>query len=423
MDFLKNAFTFEGRVSRTTFWVNTLVCGLLSIFLSYRYVNMYVSYYDFEEHTYITNKPVYFIGVAIIGLRVLSVSVRRWHDLDKSGWFSLATLFIVLNSVEIIDLPDSWYWLGLMISAVLALVILGFQGFVPGNPGPNQYGPASGSFPTSSGTVDPRRSVYSRPPVDQEWPAITPASTSASDTTLRATSSTHSLTAHTPAWASAARPESLDIGLPRSELRALAAATIMSLLGSVITIFALTRLMYSYVQTPNGYYKYSHILLVIVTVVLCWLVGSHYDEDIADRVGFKGVSLFTDIVSALAIVAGGILFHSFTLLLVLAAASLVLRFAALSAYRSKTPALSVYMGQSVDRVNSLFDSFPYAGLLIMSFVFNPLQIHVWKMFHLQHIEWVYAAILVSSALLVTLMISSEAFAVRPALDPEPTSAS
>lgn len=142
MDFLKSAFSFDGRVRRITFWVNLLVLLPISFFLNQRYVHKYTSFYDLQDHSYITNKPIYLIAMAVIGLRVLSISVRRWHDLDKSGWLAALNLFVVANNAELIDLPDSLYWITLFLSAGISLVILGFQGFVPGDEGSNQYGPA-----------------------------------------------------------------------------------------------------------------------------------------------------------------------------------------------------------------------------------------------------------------------------------------
>lgn len=134
-------FRFEGRVRRMTFWVNGLVFGTASLLLNLWCVHRYTSFYDLQEHTYITNKPIYFIAMVLIGLRVLSISVRRWHDLGQSGWLAALNLVVFANSIEAIDLPDNLYWAGLLLSSVISLVILGFQGFVPGDQGSNQYGP------------------------------------------------------------------------------------------------------------------------------------------------------------------------------------------------------------------------------------------------------------------------------------------
>jgi uncharacterized membrane protein YhaH (DUF805 family) len=49
----------------------------------------------------------------------LAINIKRWHDRDKSGWWILISLIPFVGPI----------W---------ALVEVGF---LPGTPGPNQYGP------------------------------------------------------------------------------------------------------------------------------------------------------------------------------------------------------------------------------------------------------------------------------------------
>lgn len=49
----------------------------------------------------------------------LAVAIKRWHDRDRSGWWVLVLLVPVVG----------WVWM---------LVV---NGFLPGTPGPNRYGP------------------------------------------------------------------------------------------------------------------------------------------------------------------------------------------------------------------------------------------------------------------------------------------
>lgn len=58
---------------------------------------------------------VAFLGFIVLSIRGLSLSVRRWHDLDKSGWMVLTSLMPIMS---------------------LYLV------FKSSDPGSNQYGPA-----------------------------------------------------------------------------------------------------------------------------------------------------------------------------------------------------------------------------------------------------------------------------------------
>jgi uncharacterized membrane protein YhaH (DUF805 family) len=141
---LEPYFTFKGRVSRRTFWANVVAIGTVSFLLSLWCVQRYTSF-DYmsgtlEEHTYITHKPIYYAWLFVAGFRVLSISVRRWQDLGKSGKLAALNLGVFLLFMEVIDLPDTLADLLLLLSAVLIIVLFGFQGFVPGHQESNQYG-------------------------------------------------------------------------------------------------------------------------------------------------------------------------------------------------------------------------------------------------------------------------------------------
>ena len=60
------------------------------------------------------------LALIVISLRELSISVRRWHDLNKSGWWVFISLIPIVGGLY-------------------ALVM---QGFVPGDQGDNSFGPA-----------------------------------------------------------------------------------------------------------------------------------------------------------------------------------------------------------------------------------------------------------------------------------------
>jgi uncharacterized membrane protein YhaH (DUF805 family) len=139
-DLVGDFFSFSGRVRRCTFWVNTLVCGVITLILFAVFVRVSVSSSDFSSSIVITNKPIYYLASFLVGIRALSVSVRRWHDLDKSGWWALTgllgyarLLFPGVTTGQVIIL---------LLVGILALYALGMQGFVPGDHGPNEYGDA-----------------------------------------------------------------------------------------------------------------------------------------------------------------------------------------------------------------------------------------------------------------------------------------
>jgi uncharacterized membrane protein YhaH (DUF805 family) len=112
----KKFFTFAGRARRAEFWYFQLlfaICALMAVVFD---INFNTAEYD--------ENGVYDGGV-ILGLTViafffplLSVSVRRLHDIDRSGW---------------------WWWLSLI--PLLGGLILLVRALRKGTEGPNTYGP------------------------------------------------------------------------------------------------------------------------------------------------------------------------------------------------------------------------------------------------------------------------------------------
>lgn len=108
-------FSFEGRINRGTFWkyyAILLVGYVLAAFLWAASIDTY------------TGEPsggmmllAVVVWLALLPIS-LSMNIRRWHDLDKSGWWMLIVL-----------VP--------FIGALYAFIM---TGFVAGTPGPNSYG-------------------------------------------------------------------------------------------------------------------------------------------------------------------------------------------------------------------------------------------------------------------------------------------
>ena len=75
---------------------------------------------------------------------LLSLQVRRLHDLNLTGWLwiiNFLPLFFLKSMVSLTNLtPDLWFWIGNFVS-----LITGFFSFYvtlwPGTNGPNKYGP------------------------------------------------------------------------------------------------------------------------------------------------------------------------------------------------------------------------------------------------------------------------------------------
>ena len=101
-------FSLTGRISRRVFWlwgVGTMVAVSVAASLL-----LGIAGVGDEQIAMIVNALMFWPGLAI--------SVKRWHDRDKSGWW------VLINLVPFIG----WLW---------ALIE---NGFLRGTAGPNRYG-------------------------------------------------------------------------------------------------------------------------------------------------------------------------------------------------------------------------------------------------------------------------------------------
>jgi len=102
-------FKFDGRINRAKYWLGAVV--------------IYVAVWIFGIIFMMTQSKfmaILFLLVAFASIWPgLAINIKRWHDRDKSGWW----IFISL-------IP--------LVGPIWALIEVGF---LPGTPGPNQYGP------------------------------------------------------------------------------------------------------------------------------------------------------------------------------------------------------------------------------------------------------------------------------------------
>jgi uncharacterized membrane protein YhaH (DUF805 family) len=114
-------FSFEGRVSRSTYWVVSIITsvgGCITIMFGPDVLAVADPARVSEIGVYLTLLAVSVFSLPFLWVS-LAVQAKRWHDLGKSGWMSL-----------IIFIP--------IVGALLAFMELGF---VRGTVGANQYGP------------------------------------------------------------------------------------------------------------------------------------------------------------------------------------------------------------------------------------------------------------------------------------------
>ena len=116
-------FSFEGRIGRAWFWYFSLamfvVFGGLYAVLG---MMMFSSMADPSGAGPGAGAGIFGLLVMVVGLAALwpalAVQAKRWHDVDKSGWWILINL----------------------VPAIGGLIALIFCGFMAGTPGPNKFG-------------------------------------------------------------------------------------------------------------------------------------------------------------------------------------------------------------------------------------------------------------------------------------------
>ena len=101
-------FSFKGRISRKPFWIFNLCVFLAGLIFGL-----------FVEPTEELNRSHVLFMIWILWPS-LAVQAKRWHDINKSAWW------LLLNAIPIAG-------------PIWALIE---NGFLPGTPGDNKFGPA-----------------------------------------------------------------------------------------------------------------------------------------------------------------------------------------------------------------------------------------------------------------------------------------
>mgnify|MGYP001212324474 CR=1 FL=1 len=114
-------FDFSGRSSRSEFWWFFLFCILLYMLAFSLTVNDLGQPDESNPEVFLSKALTSWFGIAVIVTLIpsISVSVRRFHDINKSGWW-------VLLSFTVVGIIPLFYWFY----------------FVHGDKQPNQYGNA-----------------------------------------------------------------------------------------------------------------------------------------------------------------------------------------------------------------------------------------------------------------------------------------
>jgi len=115
-------FSFKGRVSRKAFWLFFLAMLVLGILMNFAIAQPEpapgMDPAEAMSQAFGAIPAWYWLVQLVFLFVALAVYAKRWHDQERSGWWSLLLLIPLLGPI-------------------IVLIMLGFIG---GTPGPNRFG-------------------------------------------------------------------------------------------------------------------------------------------------------------------------------------------------------------------------------------------------------------------------------------------
>jgi len=134
----QHCFDFRSRSTRAEYWWFSLFAILASVILSV--VDMLIGTYDWETGNGLIS-GLFGLGILIPGL---ALGARRLHDINRTGWWQLMGIGLILVSTG--------YWLG--IPLFIGSIVLIVWAIKPSDEGTNKHGPAP-RHPTSQQPYKP----------------------------------------------------------------------------------------------------------------------------------------------------------------------------------------------------------------------------------------------------------------------------
>lgn len=120
MNWGKFLFGLDGRISRKAFWLVFLAMFVVAVILQVVALAPLMAAASSGDPAAMegVSAPIW-VWIVFIPMIWISIAVyvKRFHDQDRSGWFTLLALIPVLNFVALI-----------------------MAGFIAGTPGPNRFG-------------------------------------------------------------------------------------------------------------------------------------------------------------------------------------------------------------------------------------------------------------------------------------------
>jgi len=134
-----NLFSFEGRLPRSAFWGMTIMIHILCVFI-------YFITQKIVGPNVLQNKPslIFFaVTVAVALAASLALHVRRWHDLNKSGWLALTYIIPVVAAfvLVVVSLNNSGLNQNIVfVPVALAIIAMVAAGFKSGTTEAGRFG-------------------------------------------------------------------------------------------------------------------------------------------------------------------------------------------------------------------------------------------------------------------------------------------
>ena len=196
---------------------------------------------------------------------------------------------------------------------------------------------------------------------------------------------------------------------PRLPLFSLMTAVIVGLLGRQLSVVAIPWFVLSTTGSP------SRAGIVGAMVMLPGFLVGIFGGVLVDRLGYRRVSIVSDLVCAISTMAIPFIHATvglqFWQLLVLVFFSSLLDIPALTARRSMVPELSAHAGISLDRTNATFESLQNLALLLGT----PAAGLLVAVMGARHVLWIDGGASLVSALIVMLMIPARWFGPQLAI--------
>jgi uncharacterized membrane protein YhaH (DUF805 family) len=153
-------FSFKGRIQRLYWWVATIAVGAAAGAATtiLNVAAKAAGQFEINPDTqFIEPTEIFGAAVAAVGLTNLwinyALSVKRLHDRDRTGWWLLAqvsllilTVFLVVLAVALSEGGERSAWWIVAVPVFVAAFVLSVWltvqiGFLKGTQGPNRYGP------------------------------------------------------------------------------------------------------------------------------------------------------------------------------------------------------------------------------------------------------------------------------------------